>query len=50
MEDKTFCTFKKVSAYRKRYDSEMGFDEFVDLYGAPPDPPRLKFKIFKLGH
>ena len=47
MEDKTFCTLKKVSAYRKRYNSEMAFDDFVDIYGAPPDPPRLTSPIFK---
>lgn len=44
MEEKHFCTSKKVSRYRKRYDSEMNFDEYLDLYKKAPDPPTLKFR------
>ena len=45
MEEKIFCLVKKGSAYRKRYDSEMCFDEYVDTYGDVPKAPLLKYLI-----
>ena len=50
MEEKHFCTSKKVSKYRRRYDSEMNFDEYLDLYKRAPDPPILKFYWFYVDH
>ena len=50
MEEKQFFQLRRTSSYRKRYDSEMNFSDYIDLYGVEPDSPRLMFFIHKVDH